>query len=150
MENSTEWFTILRERGDWRDIQWGPRKISLGRKTSNTMYFQRLTQPLMQLIVSNINSPISSSWGNWYKDGIDHAGYHKDNYGNITIYTISFGGTRNMLFKPDDRTKPTIKITLNSGDMYSFDSVINKQYTHSIPRSKTNTDERISVLFFGV
>lgn len=107
-----------------------------------------MTLPLMDLIESNVGAEICASWGNWYQNGEDYAGYHKDNYGEITLFTISLGGTRSILFKPDDPTKPTIKLTLNSGDMYSFSSAINETHTHSVPRSKTQTEERISVLFF--
>lgn len=148
VEDHDTWFHTLRNKGDWKDVKWGPRGISLGRKTTNSKHFQSMTLPLMRMIEVNAGTNIVASWGNWYKDGNDHAGYHKDNYGDITLFTISLGGTRSILFKPDDRTKPTIKLTLNSGDMYSFSHKINQKYTHSVPRSKTMTDERISVLFF--
>jgi len=88
---------------------------------------------------------ISGIWGNYYRNGNDYTPYHRDNY-NCDVYCYSFGETRRVLFKHNKTGKIT-ELVVKSGDMYMFDPVVDREYTHSVPK-QSGSGARISILFF--
>lgn len=86
-----------------------------------------------------------SFWFNLYEDGNHYTPYHKDSY-ECTVYTISFGGTREFLSK--DEEGHVTKYTLSDGDLMLFDEEWNASHTHSVPKRKHQNDPRISMVIF--
>lgn len=83
---------------------------------------------------------------NLYENGNDYCPYHKDQYGT-DVYTISLGASRDLLIKPDHLGQ-TIKITLNSGDLYYMPKSLHIGHKHSIPKRTGVFKPRISIVFF--
>lgn len=101
-------------------------------------------------IVSRIERRIGSAcigvWCNYYRDGSDYTPEHKDSY-ESTVAVLSLGGTRHLNTR-DDATKELTKHVIDGGDLYFFDKTFNDTHTHSVPKSKSMNEPRISLVFF--
>jgi hypothetical protein len=62
---------------------------------------------------------------------------------------MSFGATRKFsIRRKNDKSKDSQNYNLSNGDLFYFTPEINKEYEHSIPKTKRVKDPRISVVFF--
>lgn len=90
---------------------------------------------------------------NWYFDGVDNIGWHKDNEKEIIpgtdVLTISFGQSRKFKIKHD--TIPDLKrdIPTRNNGYIIMGGDFQKEFKHSIPKTsdKKNQGRRISVTF---
>lgn len=106
-----------------------------------------IIEQFVNKIQINYNTKIMGVFLNLYKNGDDYCSYHRDQY-NTDVFTISIGESRDLLLKPDDKTK-TSTIKLDSGDLYFMSQLFQTKNKHSIPKRKKITGKRISVVFFG-
>jgi len=90
---------------------------------------------------------VSGIWCNLYENGDHYTPEHRDSYGSY-VYTLSLGETRSFHMK-NATTGETLKYNLQSGDLFYFDFLSNRDYLHSIPKThRANVGERISIVFF--
>lgn len=90
---------------------------------------------------------------NWYFDGADNIGWHKDNEKEIIpgtdVLTISFGQSRKFKIKHD--TIPDLKrdIPTRNNGYIVMGGGFQKEFKHSIPKTsnKKNQGQRISMTF---
>ena len=87
---------------------------------------------------------------NRYRNGKDHIGYHHDKtrdfYPGAPVCTLSLGGTRTFVLK-NQETKKCTKMLLKDGSMFILGEGTNKTYKHSIIKTASECDPRISLTF---
>lgn len=94
---------------------------------------------------------------NYYKDGSDWKCLHKDRHaygsGKEKIredFTIgaSFGASRELEFVHDE-TGNKFNFPQNNGDVFAFDSNINKKFMHGVPKNWSVKEPRFSIIAWG-
>ena len=90
---------------------------------------------------------------NYYCDGNDFKPMHKDRhaYGAIKEnFTMgaSFGASRNLDFF-HEASKNKFSFPQNNGDVFAFNSDVNKAFLHGVPKANQNVDERFSIIAWG-
>ena len=90
---------------------------------------------------------------NYYKDGNDWKPFHHDShaYGGIQenfTMGVSFGTSRQLDFLHEE-TKKKFSFPQNNGDIFAFDSDVNKMFMHGIPKAPEVTGDRISIIAWG-
>ncbi len=87
---------------------------------------------------------------NYYRDGKDSIGFHSDNErslgDNPTIVSLSFGGTRTMIFK-NDMEKHFVE--LNNRDILIMMDDTQKNWLHGIEKENT-MEPRINLTFRNI
>lgn len=101
---------------------------------------------LMDLINEEFNENLNYALVNVYHNGDDYLGFHRDDKikKGTSIYSLSFGATRKMVFKNNDEKHELI---LNSGTLLKFTYEQNQKYKHSIPKQTKIKDIRINITF---
>lgn len=148
-------FSSLVKEIPFEFVKWGSRGSVLPRKVAQFRYLDIRSDlsrmPTLDTIITIFCTEFAvdprrlSFWFNLYEDGNHYTPYHKDSY-ECTVYTISFGGTREFLSK--DEEGHVTKYKLNDGDLMIFDKEWNAKHTHSVPKRKHQNDPRISMVIF--
>lgn len=104
-------------------------------------------QELISIVESRLFTTVKGVFCNLYRNGSDWTPLHQDSY-NLDVFTISFGATRSFKIKSmnDDISDTTYK--LENGDAFFFSGETNKKMKHTVPKTKKDVGERISVVFF--
>lgn len=148
-------FSALREEIPFQSAKWGARGRLLPRKVAQFSYdeiagdLHRL--PTLETVIDLFCTQVGvdprrlAFWFNLYEDGKHYTPYHRDSYG-CTVYTISFGGSRDFLAKDD--AGAVERYRLNDGDLMVFDEAWDRTHMHSVPKSTTQQDPRISMVIF--
>ncbi len=105
------------------------------------------TEELMQIRKEiQFVAPFNSCLANYYREGKDYIGYHRDKEirGGYLV-SLSLGGSRDFYFRRLS-DKMVIKCKLNSGDLCVITGLTNSLYEHSIPK-RAKGDPRISLTF---
>ena len=93
---------------------------------------------------TRLNYYFPHDWKPFHHDS--HA-YTNNDKEDITI-GASFGITRELEFK-HVQTDLKFRFPQNNGDVFTFDSEINKKFMHGIPQNKTCNGNRISIIVWG-
>lgn len=108
--------------------------------------------------LSNIRDSIELEFGwrangcllNRYRSGVDSMGWHADNEPelglNPTVFILSLGSNRDIMFRALDPMSRKIKIFLSSGDLLLMSGGLQHHWQHSLPK-RAHADERISCTF---
>ena len=90
---------------------------------------------------------------NRYLNGSDNIGYHRDKdrdfVENSSVLTLSFGQERIFTLKDNSRNI-TQKIILQPGSLMILGPKTNTEWKHSIPKTKTAKNTRISITFRSI
>ena len=109
-------------------------------------------------IIQEIKNQVEEDFGikfsgilvNYYPDGNSSMGYHSDpieNKWDNKFIVISFGDTRNFIFREIVNKGNKITYEFKDGDLiYMFDDCQDK-YEHSVRKKKVSGSERISLVF---
>lgn len=148
-------FSSLRNEIPFQSVKWGSRGHVLPRKIAQFTYEEIMDDleqmPTLETIINlfctqvGVNPSRLAFWFNLYEDGKHYTPYHRDSYG-CTVYTISFGGSRTFLAK--DEGGQVERYILNDGDLMIFDEEWDRTHTHSVPKSTTQQEPRISMVIF--
>lgn len=90
---------------------------------------------------------------NYYKDGNDYIGFHKDDeqdlVGSSWIVSVSFGEQRKFYFRSDNPSLPLKKMNLIHGSLCIMMPPTNDYWKHSVPKesSKIKSKPRINLTF---
>ena len=86
---------------------------------------------------------------NYYRDGNESIGEHADDErqldANKTIASLSFGGTRDFIFR-HRATKERIVVPLKHGDLLVMRGQTQKYWKHSLPK-RVNAEPRINLTY---
>jgi alkylated DNA repair dioxygenase AlkB len=88
---------------------------------------------------------------NLYRDGNDSVAWHADHNEDLiddpTVAIVSFGDTREMLVRPKATPRRAISCELEAGSLLVMSGRAQDRFEHHIPKCKTATGQRISVVF---
>jgi hypothetical protein len=112
---------------------------------------------IVEMMGKHFNVEILQTRLNYYKDGNDWKPMHKDRHaygeGDNKIredFTMgaSFGSGRMLEFVHEE-SNTKFSFPQNNGDIFAFDSDINKKFLHGIPKSFKPIGERFSIIAWG-
>lgn len=102
------------------------------------------------LINIGIKVDFNSCLLNYYPSGSDGMGYHADDEKELgsqpTIASLSLGATRKFVFK-HKKTQDKIELYLESGQLVVMHGDTQKFWKHTITKTKSVSDGRISLTF---
>ena len=111
------------------------------------------TRELMNIrqIIENVsNTKFNSCLLNLYHNGNEGLGWHSDDEKSIqensTIASVSFGAERKFSFK-HKQSKKTISLLLEHGSLLLMKEGTQKNWLHSLPKSKKIIQPRINLTF---
>ncbi len=88
---------------------------------------------------------------NYYRDGNDSMGWHRDNEKSLginpVIGSVSFGSPRTFLLKHAVDKLPNVKIILGHGSLLKMKGATQHHWLHSIPKEPKIGDGRINITF---
>ncbi len=120
-----------------KHIKWKQNKI--------TLFGQQIPEP--RLSWENFNGVLL----NLYRDGSDSMGWHSDNEPELgkdpVIASVSFGATRNFLFKRRDNSSKPFCLTLEPGSLLLMKGKTQENWFHKVPKTKRNIGIRINLTF---
>ena len=105
---------------------------------------------LKQIVENLSNTKFNSCLLNLYHDGNEGMGWHSDDEKSIednsAIASVSFGEERNFSFKHKQSNK-TISVLLEHGSLLLMKNATQKNWLHSLPKSRKITRPRINLTF---
>ncbi|GMQ24343.1 alpha-ketoglutarate-dependent dioxygenase AlkB [Algoriphagus sp. oki45] len=88
---------------------------------------------------------------NYYRDGNDSMGWHRDNEKvlgeNPTIASVTFGAERVFQTRPYTEKKPKIDIQLTHGSLLVMRGASQHYWEHQLPKTKRVNQSRINLTF---
>lgn len=119
--------------------------------------------PTFNIIIENManafNIQIMQTRLNYYVDNNDWKPFHHDKHAYINDagenlqenYTlgVTFGYSRDLVFLHEPTGKK-IRFPQDNGDVFGFDSAVNKMFMHGVPKSTTRVGPRISIIIWGI
>ena len=167
-DQSNEYFHLLLRNIPWKNdevVVFGKHIVTKRKAAwygdSNYLYIysntikQALpwTRELVKIkqIVENLsNTEFNSCLLNLYHDGNEGMGWHSDDEESIednsTIASVSFGAERKFYFK-HKQSKKIISVLLEHGSLLLMKEGTQKNWLHSLPKSKKITLPRINLTF---
>lgn len=127
----------------------------------NAPTYRRLVQLMIRKF--EIGDPVRSVI-NFYRDGTNKVGWHRDYYSGGINFTVgvSLGATRNLEFIDDDELKrqreqedtnrmygSMFSFPQSNGDIFAFSDFVNSRFRHGVPVSDRPAGPRISVVIWG-
>ncbi|HEY9398853.1 MAG TPA: alpha-ketoglutarate-dependent dioxygenase AlkB [Nitrososphaeraceae archaeon] len=105
---------------------------------------------LKQIVENLSNTKFNSCLLNLYHDGNEGMGWHSDDEKSIeensTIASVSFGAERKFSFK-HKQSKKIISVLLEHGSLLLMKEATQKNWLHSLPKSKKISLPRINLTF---
>lgn len=168
-DESSRLYTILTETIQWkqepivifgREIMqprltaWYGDEQKPYRYSGITMHPHAWTKELLEIkhrIEGVANHIFTSALLNFYRNGNDSMGWHKDNEKelgiNPVIGSVSFGSDRTFCLKHAKDKKLTQKVTLSNGSFLLMKGATQHHWLHSIPKEPKITEGRINLTF---
>ena len=88
---------------------------------------------------------------NFYRDGQDSMGWHRDNEPvlgrNPTIASLTFGATRSFQLRPYGKKEPKLNLELSHGSLLLMGGESQHFWEHQLPKSKKVLAPRINLTF---
>ena len=105
---------------------------------------------IKQIVENLSNTKFNSCLLNLYHDGNEGMGWHSDDEKSIednsSIASVSFGAERKFSFKHKQSNK-TISVLLEHGSLLLMKDATQKNWLHSLPKSRKITRPRINLTF---
>lgn len=147
--NDTTIFDKLKEENKMNDmISWSKHS----RHEDPT--FSETFNDIVKKMAEYFNVEVLQTRLNYYKDGKDWKPFHHDKhaYGKIKEdFTMgaSFGASRTLEFIHEE-SQMKFNFPQNNGDVFAFDSDINKKFMHGVPKVFKPVRERFSIIAWGI
>jgi alkylated DNA repair dioxygenase AlkB len=88
---------------------------------------------------------------NWYRDGRDSMGWHRDNEKELgnepTIASLSLGEAREFQFRNQNNTREKISVALPHGSLLFMRGAVQENWAHCLPKRAGNLHGRINLTF---
>lgn len=166
---SDHYLTILREEIKWKQepIKIYGKEVMQPRLTAwygdvdkkysysgITMQPQQWTQSLMEIkekIEKAAGVHFTSALLNFYRDGKDSVGWHRDNEKqlgiNPVIGSVSFGATRTFQFRNFKEKNIVRPVDLTHGSFLLMKGETQHYWEHQLPKTNKKTGSRINITF---
>jgi len=119
-------------------------------KTKKGLEWTPVLMEIKELISSYTGSNYNACLLNLYHDGEEGMGWHSDDekeiVPNSSIASLSFGAERKFAIK-HKISKETQSILLENGSLFEMLGSFQKNWLHSMPKSKKIIDSRINLTF---
>jgi len=123
-----------------------------GKKLNRQSWTKDLTM-IRKKIYEEFKIDFNSVLVNYYRDGKDSMGWHSDDEKelglNPTIASISFGSERDLVFK-NKISKETLSIPQTHGCLILIDGKTQKNWQHSIKKTRKVIGPRINLTFRNI
>ena len=115
--------------------------------------FSKTFNKIIDDMAKHFNVKIIQTRLNYYHDENNWKPFHHDShaYGNKEEnFTMgaSFGATRELTFI-HEQSGNKFSFPQNNGDIFAFNKEINQKFMHGVPKIKTKTGERFSIIAWG-
>jgi alkylated DNA repair dioxygenase AlkB len=118
--------------------------------TKQALAWTKELSELKQIVEELAGIKFNSCLLNLYHNGNEGMGWHSDDEKplgkNNTIASLSFGAERKFSFK-HKQTKQTVSLVLEHGSLLVMKDDMQRNWLHSLPKSKNITQPRISLTF---
>lgn len=88
---------------------------------------------------------------NYYRDGQDSMGWHRDNEAvlgrNPKIASLTFGASRSFQLRPYTEKEPKINLELSHGSLLLMEGASQHHWEHQLPKTKKVNQPRINLTF---
>ena len=88
---------------------------------------------------------------NYYRDGQDSMGWHRDNEAvlgqNPKIASLTFGASRSFQMRPYTAKEPKIDLELSHGSLLLMEGASQHHWEHQLPKTKKVQQPRINLTF---
>ena len=119
-------------------------------KTKKGLEWNALLLEIKQIVTTYTGSNYNACLLNLYHDGNEAMGWHCDNekeiIPNSSIASVSFGAERKFAIK-HKTSKESHSIILQNGSLLEMLGSFQKNWVHSLPKSKKITNSRINLTF---
>ena len=123
-----------------------------GKQLNRQIWSQDLIM-IRKKIYKELKIDFNSVLANYYRDGKDSMGWHSDDEKelgpNPTIASISFGSERDLVFR-NKITKETLAIPQTNGCLILIDGETQRNWQHSIKRTRKVIGPRINLTFRNI
>ena len=100
------------------------------------------------LLAAETGFPFNSVLGNWYRDGRDSMGWHRDNEPEMDqslIASVSFGSSRRFLIRERGGER-SFEMGLGHGSVLLMQNM-QERWEHAVPKTSKPMGERINLTF---
>jgi alkylated DNA repair dioxygenase AlkB len=167
-EEANRYFNLLMQNTQWEKdevIIFGKR-ITTKRKvawygdseylytysntTKQALVWTKELSELKQIVEEYAGTKFNSCLLNLYHNGNEGMGWHSDDEESLgknnTIASLSFGAERKFSFK-HKQTKQIVSLVLEDGSLLIMKDATQRNWLHSLPKSKNITQPRINLTF---
>lgn len=135
------------DTGNDNIINWSKHKKYENPEFSETFNY------IVNEMAKHFNVDVIQTRLNIYIDGRDWKPFHHDKHAYADQredYTmgVSFGCTRELEFLHEESGNK-FSFPQNNGDVFAFDTEINKSFMHGVPKSRKRVGKRISIIAWG-
>ena len=146
-DDMTFFETIIKELDGYEIVNWSKhfKYENFTKSKTAISLIEKLSDLFkVEILVTRINYYVDgSSWKPFHHDS--HA-FSDDKRENFTM-GISLGSSRNLAFR-HVKTGEIFNFPQNNGDIFAFDSIVNRKFMHGVPKNKTS-EKRISIIAWG-
>lgn len=147
-EDNQLFETLMRELDQTQVIQW-----SRHFKYENPE-FSPTFKEIIQKLSDYFQVDILASRLNYYPSGESWKPFHHDSHafsnGQQEDFTmgVSLGSSRKLAFKHPS-SEEWFQFPQNNGDVFAFNSEVNKRFMHGVPKALETVGSRISIIAWG-
>jgi alkylated DNA repair dioxygenase AlkB len=168
LEEANQYFDLLMENILWekdeiivfgkhittkRKVAWygdSEYLYTYSNATKRALAWIKELSELKQIVEEYAGIKFNSCLLNLYHDGNEGMGWHSDDEKPLgksnTIASLSFGAERKFSFK-HKQTKQTVSLVLEHGSLLIMKDATQRNWLHSLPKSKKITRQRINLTF---
>ncbi|MDQ7728374.1 alpha-ketoglutarate-dependent dioxygenase AlkB [Halomonas sp. SpR8] len=136
-----------------RQIVWyadKPVSYTYSGYTKRALVWPDFLREIKQRVESECGERFNSCLGNFYSSGEEGMSWHsdgeKDLVENGVIGALSLGGERKFSFK-HRQTGESVSLTLEHGSLLVMKGSTQKNWLHSLPKTKKDVEPRVSLTF---
>lgn len=119
--------------------------------TMNGLSWTKALLEIKETVESFCGLNFNSALLNYYRDGNDSMGWHRDNEKELgedpAIASVSFGASRTLKFRNYTNKKDQISLELHHGSLLTMLGETNHLWEHALPKTKKIHSGRINITF---
>lgn len=113
--------------------------------------FTKILETIKQRLQDYTQHEFTHVLCNYYRDGQDSMGWHRDNETvlgqNPKIASLTFGASRSFQMRPYTEKEPKLKLELSHGSLLLMEGASQHHWEHQLPKTKKVQQPRINLTF---